>query len=230
MRRLSVVLRLAQTMFPVEKPTTGKSTAATMAAVVMTAAVMATSVILATGSYAPAFAGTLYQWTGKDGTQTYSPDPPPNGVKYEIVGDDLKPLPKTGGTRQAAAAAAPAPATAPANRGSTGSATGPRLPSVKTNNPRQARQPTAAKPVAPWKPVKYANDPKTQAPPQTGAARAEVTEPLAVKIESPACTTAKQQKALLESEFARAATDEQMDRAILKLRDQKAAYKTACDS
>jgi len=37
-------------------------------------------------------ANPLYQWIEKDGTPTFSPDPPPKGVDYTIVGPDLEPL------------------------------------------------------------------------------------------------------------------------------------------
>jgi len=166
-------------------------------------------------------AGSLYQWTGKDGTPTYSPDPPPDGVNYEIVGADLKPLQTHAGSSQADAE--PAPATTTLSQ--------PISPIAKSTADTQAQQKQVpSKPVVPWKPVKYADDPKTQAPPRVAAAAVNknTTKPTIAQNDSPACTLAKQQRAMLESEFAKATTDENMDRAILKLRDQKQIYQSAC--
>jgi len=50
-----------------------------------------------------ASANVLYSWTHSDGTPTFSPDPPPKGVPYVVVGPDLQPLPN----QSAPAASAP---------------------------------------------------------------------------------------------------------------------------
>lgn len=178
--------------------------------------------------FSPALLGsTLYQWTGKDGTPTYSPDPPPAGVEYQLVGADLKPLAKNidlarpAGTDAATSpgrgtAVAPVPAPAPAAT-ATNAATAPKV---------LAAPAPVKKPAAPWKPVRYANDPK----PKVSAAVSDVVkpDPIALARRSPECNRAKQKMVLLESQFSRAITDEQMDNAVLQLREQKIALKSAC--
>jgi len=53
-----------------------------------------TSLLLALVLSQTAGANALYSWKHKDGTPTFSPDPPPKGVPYVIVGPDLKPIPQ----------------------------------------------------------------------------------------------------------------------------------------
>jgi len=74
--------------------------------------------------------------------------------------------------------------------------------------------------------VRYANDPK----PEVSAAVADVVKPDPVTLarRSPECNRAKQTMVLLESQFSEAITDEQMDSAILQLREHHIALKSAC--
>jgi len=53
-----------------------------------------TSVVLTLALSQAVGANALYSWKHKDGTPTFSPDPPPKGVPYVIVGPDLKPIPQ----------------------------------------------------------------------------------------------------------------------------------------
>lgn len=155
----------------------------------------------------------LYQWKGKDGTPTYSPDPPPAGVDYVIVDANLEPLPiqppkpeptATGLPATAPAAALPAP--------------------VKKSIPQ-------------WKPIRYATDPsnkqRTQATPRT-AEQTTVDEnsppvtDFSTSQVSPECLLLKRETQILESYFSEATTDAEMDQAILKLQQKSDAYRKRC--
>lgn len=182
---------------------------------------LTTGLLMAASLCAPSYAGTLYQWTGKDGTPTYSPDPPPAGVKYELVGDDLKPLPKNVDmSKPVKIANKPAAA----NRASNASVAPAQQPAAQTVIP----QPMAKKPVTPWKPVRYANDPTPRAKKPVKAPK-RTQDPAAVASVSPECKQARQKMVLLESQFAQALTDEQMDAAVLQLSAHKPALQSACN-
>lgn len=150
----------------------------------------------------------LYQWVTKDGTPTYSPDPPPDGVDYVVVDSNLQPM-------------AVQPAKSPA-----------------MNSPAQKPQPQiAAKTKAPqpeWKPVRYAQDPalaqqkrnKTKSAskqPQV-AALSETTSMVA----NEACLLLKREKLILESSLAKAKSDADMDNAILALHKKTMQYRQQC--
>ena len=177
-----------------------------------------------------AVANPLYSWTTKDGTPTYSPDPPPKGVAYEIVGADLKPL-------QQQPASAPQ-ATAPAASQSNPPASQAADQTNSSNNlvvaPTPVNCATAnAKPVKAnnaWHPVVYANDPnpiKASAEPVSAAAQpsAEVT---AVNQISSECISVLKQVTFLEDQFASAFTAEQMDDAVVRLNDFRKQNKGSC--
>ncbi len=155
--------------------------------------------------------GALYQWESSNGTPTYSPDPPPKGTKYIVVGADLQPLAKQ-------------PALAPIPE-----------PSAKTAATSIAVAPTPATPTQPppakWKPVRYANDPAIKAT-KTNRAPATITvEATAATIyESDECLALKREKLVLESQFARAKTDADMDNTILQLHEKSGEYKQRCTS
>lgn len=159
----------------------------------------------------PAFAGQLYQWVGKDGTPTYSPDPPPDGLSYTVVGDNLEPLPEQ-------------PAT-----GSVQTVSKKTAPESNTENQLPKKNPVAAVPK--WEPVRYANDPTIKQPEeQTGkkttVASASLDTP--VKYVSPECVAMKRDQMILESRFAQAKSDREMDEAILKLGAHTAEQRRVC--
>lgn len=156
----------------------------------------------------------LYQWKTKDGTPTYSPDPPPAGVDYIVVDADLNPLPVQPPRPDVAATSlptTPAPAAIPAP--------------VKRSVPK-------------WKPIRYATDPsrkrlaKEAAPSAKPAASAhEVPQPMAGVSSTqlnPECLLLKREAQILESYFAEATTDAEMDRAILKLQQKTETYRKQC--
>lgn len=181
-----------------------------------------------------AHAGTLYQWVGKDGTPTYSPDPPPDGVKYELVGADLKPLPKN--VDLSRPAAAPAAKTQVKKTTVTQAPTGVEIP--VTGLPTAGLPATAVplhkkpkKAVPKWKPVRYADDPNPpikQTRKQAAKATSNPVSAAELARNQPGCVKAKQRMVLLESQFAEAANDKEMDQAILQLREQKPVYLTEC--
>lgn len=155
----------------------------------------------------------LYQWDTKNGTPTYSPDPPPKGVKYIVVGPDLQPLEQQ-----------PAPLT-----DSQRSDANKTVAAANNANAKVTPTLTAKK----WKPVRYANAPANNAQPiiktkrtiETSAV-AEIAAPIA--YESDDCLTIKREKLVLESQFARAKTDAEMDSAVLSLRDKSSEYRQKC--
>lgn len=172
-------------------------------------------------------ANPLYSWTTKDGTPTYSPDPPPKGVSYEIVGADLQPL---AGKPVTPTTAQPQPQSLQ-NTAITGNAAGNL---VLTPSPGSTAKPattkTAAKsPSSKWKPVIYADDPNptTNKPKVNAAGAAPVTDPTQsiqpvnqvspVNQLSEACLSVRKQIILLEGQFANALTARQMDDAIVRL-------------
>ena len=179
------------------------------------------SMLLALASYS-ASASPLYQWTGPDGTPTFSPDPPPKGVKYTIVGPDLQPLANQPAltptaTATAATPAKPSPAsTAPAKAGSIVLTPAPQSAQQATSQTNE--QPTIKKPATQWKPVKYADDPNPNADKPVFTTRTQATATVTPMTRvSDECLRLKQQQLILESQFAGARTAEDMDSAILKL-------------
>ncbi len=162
-------------------------------------------------------ASPLYSWTTKDGTPTYSPDPPPKGVSYVIVGPDLKPL-----AGQPVTPGAPSPSEN--KTPTTTAATSSNLvltpsPGSKSN----ATKTSAKSPSSKWKPVVYADDPNPTAnkPKISAAVSAPVEDPLQSNQQtiqySKECFKVRQKVLLLESQFANALTAQQMDDAIVRL-------------
>ncbi len=180
-------------------------------------------VILILSSTAAA-ASPLYSWTTKDGTPTYSPDPPPDGVSYEIVGPDLKPL-------------SGQPITETANQPMQNASAPPNA--VASDNlvmtPAPVGNATAAPsaPRAKWKPVIYADDPNPNLKPELSAA---TPEPKADSLQlnqqgtqlSKECYQFRQKLILLESQFANALTAQQMDDAIVRLNVFRTQNKGYC--
>lgn len=169
-------------------------------------------------------ANPLYSWTTKDGTPTYSPDPPPKGVAYEIVGADLKPLQtQPASTSQAAAEASPA--NAPADN--------------LVLSPKPARSVTTSTPPAKsktaWKPVVYADDPNpndagvelARAEPANAAAQSRATANADNQI-STECFSVLKQIRYLEDRFANAFTATQMDNAVVRLHEFRKQNKGSC--
>lgn len=144
----------------------------------------------------------LYQWQTKNGTPTYSPEPPPEGVEYVIVGADLKPL-----------------AVQP-----------PKSAATADNNSIPAQTPANKIPAPQWKPVRYANAPVTNPtrnqPAPTTTVVAEVAAPII--LESDECLAIKRDKLILESQFARAKSSEEMDNTVLRLHTKSLEYKERC--
>ena len=171
-------------------------------------------------------ANPLYQWIEKDGTPTFSPDPPPKGVDYTIVGPDLEPLtgqPVPSITPQAAQPASSVAKPAPV-------ASNLAAPVVLTPAPQDVVQPVK-KPKSKWKPVQYADDPNPQrvrTPATTGSTTtsASITAPL-TRV-SDECLRIKQQQLILESQFAGAHNPQDMDQAILKLNRFNKEIKGTC--
>ncbi len=189
---------------------------------------IAFSAIVAILSSQAAHATTLYQWTGSDGTPTYSPDPPPKGVSYTIVGADLQPIqgqaPVTQTAAQPKVPAQALPNPQPTAQPSTALPT-PFTANRKSNvvivpAPGSAEQPqtTPKKSKTPWKPVKYADDPNPGAnqPVITRATELENVEPPLSSVSSQ-CIAIKQKRLALEGLFANAQTAKEMDDAILRL-------------
>ncbi len=153
--------------------------------------------------------GALYQWVGKDGTPTYSPEPPPDGIDYTVVGADLKPL-----------AIQPEKTTV--------AATVPTRVPVDLTPKNEAPKPPK------WKPVRYAQDPSLKGiRKKKSAAQSlsqEAANELTIAANSPSdkCIYLKRDKLVLESAFSKASTDAQMDQAILKLKETTEQYKREC--
>lgn len=158
-------------------------------------------------------ANALYQWQSQDGTPTYSPDPPPAGVKYVVVDADLNPLPVQ-----------PAPSTV-----ATGVVTAPA----------PAALPAPKKSIPKWKPVRYAQDPNakpaasSQAIPVAATASAiaasqEANAGINTSPLSAECQLMKRETQILESYFAEAKTASEMDQAILKLQKKNNDFRQQC--
>ncbi|MEM7258798.1 MAG: hypothetical protein AAF404_15595 [Pseudomonadota bacterium] len=176
--------------------------------------IIVTLLTLAALSAGPAMAqlpeNALYQWLHKDGTPTYSPDPPPAGIKYVVVDADLNPLPVQ-----------PAPAATAATGGAPA--------------PAPAALPAPQKAIPKWKPVRYAQDPNlanktaSQAPsaPPVTPAQESMTR-LAPAPISAECLQLKRETQILESYFAEAKTAAEMDQAILKLQKKNNSFRQQC--
>ncbi len=159
----------------------------------------------------------LYQWTSKNGTPTYSPEPPQAGVDYVVVDADLNPLPVQ-----------------PKRESAT---TTPTRVQVPLTAPAKAA-PVKPAPEPKWKPVMYAEDPalkpirkkreistEPNLPPATDDLTVAATKP---NLESDECLVMKRDKLVLESAFSKAKTDAQMDQAILKLKEASEKYNSEC--
>jgi hypothetical protein len=156
----------------------------------------------------------LYQWQSKDGTPTYSPDPPPPGIDYVVVDSDLKPLPvqpprpETTAATAAATPATPAPAAIPA--------------------------PPGKKSIPKWKPIRYAADPTLPSKKRvtnTDGTAASAEQPVASLSTSPQseeCQLLRRETQILESYFAEAESAAEMDRAILKLQEKTNVLRQRC--
>ncbi len=167
---------------------------------------------------APAEAGppALYRWTGKDGTPTYSPDPPPIGIDYVAVDADLNPLNVQPPRQETAVAGVPSIAPSAA---------------IQTLAPQKS--------IPKWKPVRYAQDPaklaakKNRENSQIAGTEVEKTskdsttspgrEPLSME-----CQQIRHEARVLESYFAEAATATEMDQAILKLQQKTQEFRSQC--
>ena len=188
--------------------------------------------LLAIVLHAPlANANSLYQWTSKDGTPTYSPDPPPKGVQYTVVGPDLQPLagqpaaPSVTKNNSLGTAKLPLQNVPPQNvaEGS----------SVKKSNIVIAPTPKSLPQKAPtpkWKPVKYADAPSSEKdqPVFTGNVVTTATIDSPVSTVSDECLTIKQQLLILEGQFANAHTAQEMDQAVLRLSNYQKSNKGQC--
>ena len=155
----------------------------------------------------------LYQWETKNGTPTYSPDPPPKGVKYVVVGPDLKPL-----------------AVQPALPGDAAQAADD---AIVTNDSTIASANSVVAPAKKWKPIRYANAPTDN--PQVIIKTKAVTEPVVtaeiaapVVPESNECQVINRERMILESQFARAKTDAEMDDTILRLHAKSIEFGKKC--
>ena len=153
----------------------------------------------------------LYQWETKNGTPTYSPDPPPKGVKYVVVGPDLKPLAIQPTVSDDAVADV--------------------KDSIVTTH-STTNIVTDAAPAKKWKPVRYANAPSNNA---QVIIKAKANQPaLTNKITtldvpvSRECQVIKRERMILESQFSRAKTDREMDDTILKLHEKSIEYGKQC--
>ncbi len=178
--------------------------------------VIAVPILMALLHSSGANANNLYQWTGSDGTPTYSPDPPPKGVPFTMVGPDLKPI-------QSQAQSAPTDQQTPQ---ATAGSQNPMVTTRKSNlvmtpDPSSGTEApnSVAKPKPSWKPVKYADDPN---PDDAGPVFKNKTV-TAASISPPVnritgeCLTIKQRQLVLESQFANAQTATEMDQAVLRL-------------
>ena len=206
-----------------------------------------TSLVLALVLSQTAGANALYSWKHKDGTPTFSPDPPPKGVPFVIVGPDLKPIPQplpglqqsngqsngqnnNSPTQPVAQQSAPQSSTtassnvAPPKR-ATDVVMTPAPGSLNTTAQQQTTPASAPKPD--WKPVIYADDPNP-------GRKTSVTKTRSTEAASPAdqvsveCLDVKQQVLLLESKFANAESAAEMDAAIVSLSSYKRHNKGLC--
>ncbi len=146
-------------------------------------------------------AGNLYSWNSADGTPTYSPDPPPPGTVYTIVGPDLEPIERY---RKPAQPAAEAPATATANA-----------------------QPAKPK----WKPVVFTDAPATggQPAPVRKSKKDELTSQAKAGVaDLTECMKIRRLITGLENSFARANSNAEMDQAVMALQEQTDLYQAQC--
>jgi len=198
-----------------------------------------TSLLLALVLSQTAGANALYSWKHKDGTPTFSPDPPPKGVPYVIVGPDLKPIPQPlPGLQQgndninqpvAQPGAPQSSNTVSANAAPVKNATDIVMtPAPGTANTAAQQQPAPAAAAKPeWKPVRYADDPNPDQKRSVAKARREEVAAPVDQISSE-CLDVKQQILMLESKFANAVTASEMDAAIVSLSSYKRHNKGLC--
>lgn len=190
--------------------------------------VMFTALLLAqiTGVAQTAGANNLYSWAHDDGTPTFSPDPPPKGVPYVIVGPDLQPLPDQNASPAAANVAAQPAATPATQANNSGLVLTPAPGDANSAAPATA----AAKPKSAWKPVKYADDPNPGANQPVFTARAATPETIVPETTqvSAECLTLKEKLMLLENQFANAVSAAQMDTAVVRLNTFRKQNKGHC--
>ncbi len=123
-----------------------------------------TSVVLTLALSQAVGANALYSWKHKDGTPTFSPDPPPKGVPYVIVGPDLKPIPQPlPGLQQGNNQGTSPTNNGPINNGQVNNSqsqpvTQQPLPQPAANNQATVPAATNAAPVANAAPVKRSGD------------------------------------------------------------------------
>ena len=202
-----------------------------------------TSVVLALVLSQAAGANVLYSWKHKDGTPTFSPDPPPKGVPYVIVGPDLKPIPQPlpglqqdndQGNSQSPPVAqenVPLPSTNPTSAAPVKSASDvvmtPAPGSIDSTPAQPAAAASTPAPATDWKPVRYADDPNPGN--NSTATKAPTSEivPTDNRI-SAACLDMKQQLLVLESKFANAVSAADMDTAIVGINSFRKANKGLC--
>jgi len=197
-----------------------------------------------------ASAATLYQWTGEDGTPTYSVEPPPRGVQFVVIGSDLKPKANQPAANQndaMPAALSGATTIQPKAEVPSGAANAPVVPSNFSKPtgvviaptpggvdqaPNTPSQPSAAKPAAPktkWKPVVYADDPNPQRKPEPSVATPTPTTNNDTGLITSECMQVRKHLAMLEGVFANASTPESMDRAVIELSRFKRKNARACN-
>jgi len=201
-----------------------------------------------------AFAATLYQWTGEDGTPTYSVEPPPRGVQFVVIGSDLKPTPNQPSANQPsanqngmAATQVTSPTAQPKADVAAGTVNAQALPSNfskptgvviaptpagMAQTPNKINQPTAAKPAAPktkWKPVVYADDPNPQRKPEPAVAVPTPATNNDSGLITSECMQVRKHLAMLEGVFANASTPESMDRAVIELSRFKRKNAQVCN-
>jgi hypothetical protein len=148
-------------------------------------------------------AGNLYSWKAKDGTPTYSPDPPPPGTVYTIVGPDLEPITRY----QQPSNSAPVTATTEVP-----AAAKPKWkPVIYADAPATGGQP---------EPIRASKSQKS-----TPSTPARMT---AVAGSHGQCLELRRLIAGLENSFARANSNAEMDQAILALQEQTDLYDETC--
>lgn len=153
----------------------------------------------------------LYQWTTADGTPTYSPDPPPPGIEFVVVGADLKPL----------SIQAPEPATTAAVIPSTPGAAAVITPVQKS--------------IPKWKPVRYAQAPVSRPVSQDPQVqlRQQPASPTPAKVvstrsASAECQLLKRDTRISENFFSDSTTATEMDQVILRLHKISQSYRDRC--
>ncbi len=149
-------------------------------------------------------AGNLYSWKAPDGTPTYSPDPPPPGTVYTIVGPDLEPISRY---------KEPPSQAQTANKATPPAAPKPKWkPVLYADAPASGGQP---------EPVRTSRSSVAETEPASAAATAK---PGSLSQ----CLQLRRLIATLENSFARATSNAEMDQAILSLHEQTDLYDETC--